>query len=120
MWVHVYCGRDAFHRTDSDTLGTNDPRCRIRSTAILERAAAGGVANPRVAAWPLDLSSFENVRAFADRFAAEANGNGALHALVANAGVFRPDYAQTPDGWEVMYVFPARMISSWSSALGCK
>ncbi|KAH0833291.1 short-chain dehydrogenase [Lanmaoa asiatica] len=75
-------------------------KCEQTRECILERAAAGGVASPGVTAWPLDLNSFENVRAFVDRFAAE--GNGVLNALVANAGVFCPDYAQTSDGWEVM------------------
>lgn len=67
--------------------------------AILKRVAASGVPCTEVYAWPLELGSFQNVRAFVDKFATD--GNGTLNTFVANAGVMLHDYAQTQDGWEV-------------------
>lgn len=52
--------------------------------------------------WPLDLSSFKSVSAFADRF--EKEGGGKLDILVQNAGIVRREYVQTNDGYESMYV----------------
>ena len=72
--------------------------------AILERAAAIGVPSTEVYAWPLELGSFQVVRSFVDKFAAD--GNGELNALIANAGLFPGDYSQTQDGWEVTYLQP--------------
>ncbi|KAG2039719.1 hypothetical protein BDR03DRAFT_933037 [Suillus americanus] len=50
--------------------------------------------------WPLELSSFDNVRSFVDRF--DVEGPERLNVLVANAGTFRPVYTRTQDDWEVM------------------
>lgn len=67
--------------------------------AILERVDASGVPSTELYAWPLELGSFQNVRAFVDKFATD--GNGTLNTFVANAGAVLRDYAQTQDGWEV-------------------
>lgn len=56
------------------------------------------------ASWPLDLSSFDSVHAFADRFAAEALLDTQLNVFVSNAGVYMQDYTKTTDGWEIMCV----------------
>ncbi|KAG2154436.1 uncharacterized protein EDB93DRAFT_1267952 [Suillus bovinus] len=50
--------------------------------------------------WPLELSSFDNVRSFVDRF--DAEGPERLNILVANAGTFKPVYTRTQDDWEMM------------------
>ncbi|KAG2097553.1 uncharacterized protein F5147DRAFT_583476 [Suillus discolor] len=50
--------------------------------------------------WPLELSSFDNVRSFVDRF--DAEGPERLNILVANAGTFKPVYTRTQDDWEIM------------------
>lgn len=52
--------------------------------------------------WPLELSSFDNVRSFVDRF--DAEGPERLNILVANAGTFKPAYTRTQDDWEIMSV----------------
>ncbi|OBZ73345.1 WW domain-containing oxidoreductase [Grifola frondosa] len=44
---------------------------------------------------PIDLSSFDSVRAFADGF-----GDGKLDCLLLNAGVSMRVYSATKDGWE--------------------
>ncbi|KAN0092822.1 hypothetical protein V8E55_003606 [Tylopilus felleus] len=72
-------------------------KCEMARKAILKRT---GEPSSEVYAWPLELGSFQSVRSFVDKFAAE--GNGALNALVANAGVFSTDqYSQSGDGWEL-------------------
>ncbi|KAF9238480.1 short-chain dehydrogenase [Melanogaster broomeanus] len=76
-------------------------KCEQAHTSILQRVAADSVVSPEVSAWPLDLCTFETVRAFVDKFAAE--GDGQLNVLVANAGVFSMDYVQTQDGWETIF-----------------
>ncbi|KAF9223414.1 short-chain dehydrogenase [Gyrodon lividus] len=75
-------------------------KCEQARKAVLQRVAADSVVSPEVFARPLDLGSFENVRAFVDKFAAE--GEGQLNVLVANAGVFCEDYTQTQDGWDLI------------------
>ncbi|KAG8214466.1 hypothetical protein J3R82DRAFT_9519 [Butyriboletus roseoflavus] len=77
----------------------NLAKCEETRKSILERTAASGVPSTEMYTWPLELGSFQNVRSFVDKFAAE--GNGALDTLVANAGVAPGDYVQTQDGWEV-------------------
>lgn len=54
-----------------------------------------------VEGWPLELSEFASVKAFADRF--EADG-GDLDILVANAAMALAEYSLTPDGYETSYV----------------
>ncbi|KAG0700362.1 short-chain dehydrogenase [Suillus ampliporus] len=50
-----------------------------------------------IESWPLELSSFDSVRSFVNRF--EAKGC-TVDALIANAGVATGTYAKTPDGYE--------------------
>ncbi|KAG2341101.1 NAD(P)-binding protein [Suillus weaverae] len=50
--------------------------------------------------WPLELSYFDSVRSFVDRF--DAEGPQRLNILLANAGTFRPVYTRTQDDLEVM------------------
>ena len=82
--------------------------------AILKRT---GEPSSEVYAWPLELGSFQSVRSFVDKFAAE--GNGALNALVANAGVFSTDqYSQSGDGWELTCIlFPRLLVQTHLTAL---
>ena len=54
-----------------------------------------------MAVWPLDLSDFASVKAFADRF--EKEGGGRLDVMVENAGVATEEFKQTKDGWETPY-----------------
>ncbi|KIJ62802.1 hypothetical protein HYDPIDRAFT_93647 [Hydnomerulius pinastri MD-312] len=75
-------------------------KCEQTREVILQRATADSGAVPEVAAWPLDLSTFENVRTFVDKF--EAEGDCQLNVLVANAGIFKQEYTKSQDGWEVM------------------
>ncbi|EIW83043.1 short-chain dehydrogenase [Coniophora puteana RWD-64-598 SS2] len=50
-----------------------------------------------IVASPLELTSFESVRAFVDEFAA---GSSKLDVLIANAAVSLQEYTQTGNGWE--------------------
>ncbi|KAG0694077.1 short-chain dehydrogenase [Suillus ampliporus] len=50
-----------------------------------------------IESWPLELSSFDSVRSFVNRF--EVKGC-TVDALIANAGVATEKYAKTPDGYE--------------------
>ena len=54
-----------------------------------------------VEAWPLELSSFDSVRKFADRVELEGFP---INALIANAGLSTLTYARTRDGWEITFV----------------
>ncbi|KAF7357966.1 NAD(P)-binding protein [Mycena venus] len=47
--------------------------------------------------WIIDLADFSSVKSFADKF--EQDG-GRLDLLVENAGVTKPKYEATKDGWE--------------------
>ncbi|THH16049.1 hypothetical protein EUX98_g9365 [Antrodiella citrinella] len=51
-----------------------------------------------VVSWPLELSDFASVKAFADRFQRE--GGGQLDILVLNAGMISLEYNVTADGHE--------------------
>lgn len=51
----------------------------------------------RAELWHVDLSSFDSVKAFADRFDREVDR---LDTLVNNAAVILPTYEETKDGWE--------------------
>ncbi|KAH7921754.1 NAD(P)-binding protein [Leucogyrophana mollusca] len=70
-------------------------KCEQAKQGIEERSGSNAVS-----AWPLDLDSFDSVRAFVDRF--ESEGGGKVDALVANAGIASGTYAKTQDGWEKM------------------
>jgi NAD(P)-dependent dehydrogenase (short-subunit alcohol dehydrogenase family) len=69
---------------------------------LVLRERCAGTQPAGLDSWSLDLSSFDNVRSFVDRFVAE--GPERLNVLVANAGTFRPVYTRTQDDWEVMSV----------------
>ncbi|KAG0700364.1 short-chain dehydrogenase [Suillus ampliporus] len=53
-----------------------------------------------IESWPLELSSFDSVRSFVNRF--EAKGC-TVDVLIANAGVSTKKYAKTSDGYETTF-----------------
>lgn len=65
------------------------------------RAAVDEIGFAAAEAWELDLSSFESVRALADRAEREL---GRLDVVVANAAVAPFEFAVTDDGYEQMCV----------------
>jgi retinol dehydrogenase 12 len=65
--------------------------------------------------WPLELSSFDSVRSFADRF--DVEGPEHLDVLVANAGTFTLVYTQTQDDWEIMFVL--YLVSCHTMSFSC-
>jgi len=67
-----------------------------RARAVVAEHADGGA----VAVHLADLSRPAEVRAFAERFAAEQD---ALHVLVNNAGVLLSERTETPDGIETVF-----------------
>ncbi|KZS88794.1 NAD(P)-binding protein, partial [Sistotremastrum niveocremeum HHB9708] len=75
-------------------LGCRSPKAAEEAVKDIQRTT--GCQN--VEYWPLDLSSFKSVSAFADRF--EKEGGGKLDILVQNAGIVRREYVQTNDGYE--------------------
>lgn len=60
-----------------------------------------------VEAWPLELSSFNSVRKFADSVESEGFP---IDALIANAAVGAPSYAKTEDGWETAFVLRLHLV----------
>lgn len=54
-----------------------------------------------IEAWPLELTSFDSVRKFADRVELE---DVPINALICNAAVATGTYAKTQDGWETTFV----------------
>jgi short-subunit dehydrogenase len=64
----------------------------ITCTAIETQSDTIGIES-----WPLELSSFDSVRSFVNKF--EANGC-TVDALIANAGVSTMTYEKTLDGYE--------------------
>lgn len=73
---------------------------KCEQTLEVLRKRCTGTQPSSLDSWPLELSSFDNVRSFVDRFGAE--GPERLNILVANAGTFTPVYARTQDDWEVI------------------
>jgi NAD(P)-dependent dehydrogenase (short-subunit alcohol dehydrogenase family) len=59
---------------------------------------------PKVTVWPLDLASFESVRAFAKR----AECLEGLDAVILNAGMFTARKKVTAEGWEMSEYNPIR------------
>ncbi|TCD63925.1 hypothetical protein EIP91_004772 [Steccherinum ochraceum] len=51
-----------------------------------------------VECWPLELTSFASIKAFADRF--EREGGGRLDVVILNAAMAHFEYAVTEDGFE--------------------
>ncbi|THH18843.1 hypothetical protein EW146_g2206 [Bondarzewia mesenterica] len=66
------------------------------SSKVIEDA---NISNQNIEWGRLDLSSFDSVRTFANRF-----GNKKINCLLANAGIATRKYVQTEDGWESTYV----------------
>lgn len=52
---------------------------------------------------PLNLGSFDSVRAFMPTFTAEAHSDHGLNVLAAHPGAFAQEYTRTDDDSEVMY-----------------
>ncbi|OJA16309.1 hypothetical protein AZE42_03380 [Rhizopogon vesiculosus] len=73
-------------------------KCEQTLEVIRERCAETQPTS--IDSWPLELSSFDSVRSFADRF--DVEGPEHLDVLVANAGTFTLVYTQTQDDWEIM------------------
>ncbi|KAG2074092.1 short-chain dehydrogenase [Suillus decipiens] len=73
-------------------------KCEQTLKILRERCA--GTQPTSLDSWTLELSSFDDVRSFVDRF--DVEGPKCLNVLVANAGTFKPIYARTKDDWEVM------------------
>ncbi|KAJ7354473.1 hypothetical protein DFH08DRAFT_922857 [Mycena albidolilacea] len=72
--------------------------CRSQSkgqTALEKLKTVTGYKNAEL--WTIDLADFSSVKSFADKF--DKDG-GRLDILVENAGVTRPKYEATTDGWE--------------------
>ncbi|GAA6009759.1 hypothetical protein JCM10207_004183 [Rhodosporidiobolus poonsookiae] len=57
-----------------------------------------GLARGNIVVWQLDLTSFTNVKAFADRANRELQR---LDVACLNAGINLPKWGQTEDGWEM-------------------
>ena len=72
---------------------------------VLSSAVRNETGFAAVEGWPLELSDFASVKAFADRF--EKDG-GDLDLLVENAAVARCDYVMAGHGYEETYVFFVR------------
>lgn len=86
-----------------------------RARASLERQSAAAGAPPATAVdfWPLDLRSFDSVRAFCGRAAAELER---VDVLVENAAVARVDArAEMAEGWECTVA--VNVISTFLMAL---
>jgi len=73
----------------------NEEKCAQTVEAIQKDTAY-----ENVVAWPLELSSFASVKAFADRF--EREGGGQLDIVVLNAAIATHTYVLTEDGHESM------------------
>lgn len=60
-----------------------------------------GCANTKLLVWPVDLESFDSVKAFASRARKHVEEEGGrLDMAIMNAGMASMAYATTPDGWE--------------------
>ncbi|KAF4607506.1 hypothetical protein EYR38_001578 [Pleurotus pulmonarius] len=85
-------------------------RSKERGTAAVERIKEA-TGFDRVELLLVDLSSFDSVKAFADRFDQEVER---LDILVNNAAVSLPKYEDTKDGWEqnlqVNYISPTLLL----------
>lgn len=68
--------------------------------AAVEIAQTANVAADMVEVMPLDLSSFESIRAFAAAYLAK---DLPIHLLILNAGVMAVDWALTHEGFEMTF-----------------
>ncbi|KAI5998594.1 short-chain dehydrogenase [Pisolithus albus] len=82
------------------TTCRDEEKCERTREVLMERTGDDGTG---ITSMPLDLSSFDSVRAFAATFSAEACSDRGLNVLVANAGTFVQEYTRTDDNWEVMF-----------------
>ncbi|KAI6095373.1 short-chain dehydrogenase [Pisolithus sp. B1] len=78
----------------------NEEKCERTREVLMERTGDDGAG---ITLLPLDLSSFDSVRAFAATFTADARSDHGLNVLVAKAGTFVQEYTRTGDDWEVMF-----------------
>ena len=75
--------------------------CRSEAKARAAQAAiVDEIPEARIDVWPLDLSSLESVRAFAESFHRK---HEALDLLINNAGVMIPPFGRTADGFEIQF-----------------
>ncbi|KAI6116357.1 short-chain dehydrogenase [Pisolithus sp. B1] len=74
-------------------------KCKLTREAILERTDLCDGEGSAVETWPLEMSSFDSVRAIADRLATREDSQ--LNVVVANAGVILDEFDNTQDGWEL-------------------
>jgi hypothetical protein len=86
--------------------------------AIIERTAAGGVAGPGREQWLPGGSTWLPLKPYIPLPIGSQRKAMVLDALVANAGVYSPDYAQAPDdrSCEVFLLIHARFISNYGTA----
>ncbi|EGO00484.1 hypothetical protein SERLA73DRAFT_181097 [Serpula lacrymans var. lacrymans S7.3] len=81
----------------------NPDKCEVTKTLVEQRSRSDGVQQEspisldNIESWPLELDSFESVKAFVAKFEAESRSP---NVLVANAGVALNKYTKTQDGWE--------------------
>jgi NAD(P)-dependent dehydrogenase (short-subunit alcohol dehydrogenase family) len=73
----------------------DEVKCELTKADVETRSGMTGIES-----WPLELSSFDSVRSFVDKF--EAKGH-AVNVLIANAGISTLKYAKTPDGYETTF-----------------
>ncbi|KAH7923134.1 short-chain dehydrogenase [Leucogyrophana mollusca] len=66
---------------------------------VIEQRVTG--AQSDVISWPLELTSFDSVRVFVDKFEGESDRR--IDTLVANASVFKHGFTKTTDGWETSF-----------------
>ncbi|KAI5989654.1 short-chain dehydrogenase [Pisolithus orientalis] len=76
----------------------DEEKCERTREVLMERTDDDG---DGIIPLPLDLSSFDSVRAFAATFAAQPCSDDGLNVLVANAGMFIREYTTTSDNWEI-------------------
>ncbi|KAG1812234.1 NAD(P)-binding protein [Suillus subaureus] len=88
------------NKKPSLVIATCRDAVKCERTLKLLRERCAGTQPASLDSWPLELSSFDNVRSFADRF--DAEGPERLNVFVANAGTFKPVYTRTQDDWEIM------------------
>lgn len=77
----------------------DEEKCERTREVLMQRTGDDGSG---ITPFPLELSSFESVRALAATFAAESRSNDdGLNVLIVNAGGFVREHIKTSDGWEV-------------------
>ncbi|KAI6094865.1 short-chain dehydrogenase [Pisolithus croceorrhizus] len=82
------------------TTCRDEEKCERTREVLMERAGDDGSG---ITSMPLDLSSFDGVRAFAATFTADARSDHGLNVLVANAGTLMQEYTRTDDDLEATF-----------------